>query len=277
MVLGAGRTASCKGQQLHRRLCRPQGLAAPNPLVKLYDFSGATGGPIQKDRIWFFVTARSQGSSSYIPVFYNQNAGNPNAWLYVPDRSHQAVNDKTWVNGSARLTMQLSPRNKLESVLGRAKRLQHLLGQVRKRRQLLQRALLARSATATAICFRCARSKRRTRSPLNNKILFEGGFGYFFSRWGGRAKDNPNTESLREDGRAVLGRLRGERQHSGPDYRSQTVESLQRRPQQERHDDVARVGVVCHRSTEPEVRLPGQPARRHPLGQSRPERRCAIA
>src|SRR5204863_2742675 len=38
------------------------GLAAPNPLVKLYDFSGATGGPIQKDRIWFFVTARSQGS-----------------------------------------------------------------------------------------------------------------------------------------------------------------------------------------------------------------------
>jgi hypothetical protein len=33
-------------------------------------------------------------------------------------------------------------------------------------------------------------------SPLNNKVLIEGGFGYFFSRWGGRAKEDPNTESL---------------------------------------------------------------------------------
>src|SRR5438046_2699969 len=103
----AGRTTNCRGRTTLPHF-RRKALAAPNPLIKLYDFSGAVGGPIQKDRIWFFTTARSQGSSSYIPVFYNQNAGNPNAWFYVPDRSRQAVNDKTWVNGSARLTMQLS-------------------------------------------------------------------------------------------------------------------------------------------------------------------------
>ena len=33
-------------------------------------------------------------------------------------------------------------------------------------------------------------------SPVNNKLLLEGGFGYFFSRWGGRAKEDPNTEAL---------------------------------------------------------------------------------
>ena len=33
-------------------------------------------------------------------------------------------------------------------------------------------------------------------SPFNNKLLLEGGFGYFFSRWGGRAKEDPNTEAL---------------------------------------------------------------------------------
>ena len=33
-------------------------------------------------------------------------------------------------------------------------------------------------------------------SPVNNKLLLEGGFGYFFSRWGGRAKEDPNTENL---------------------------------------------------------------------------------
>ena len=31
------------------------GLAAPNPLIKFYDFSGAVGGPIKKDKIWFFA------------------------------------------------------------------------------------------------------------------------------------------------------------------------------------------------------------------------------
>ena len=56
------------------------------------------GGPVRKDQIWFFTTARSQGSSSKIPVFYNKNEGNPNAWLYVPDTGRfRPLNDKTWV------------------------------------------------------------------------------------------------------------------------------------------------------------------------------------
>ena len=118
------------------------GLAAPNPLVKMYDFNGAVGGPVRKDQIWFFTTARSQGSSSKIPIFYNKNQGNPNAWLYVPDTSHQAVNDKTWVNGSARLTMQLSPRNKL-NLFWDEQNVCSISWAMRERRQLRERALLA--------------------------------------------------------------------------------------------------------------------------------------
>ena len=33
-------------------------------------------------------------------------------------------------------------------------------------------------------------------SPVSSRLLFEGGFGYFFSRWGGRAKENPNTNDF---------------------------------------------------------------------------------
>ena len=33
-------------------------------------------------------------------------------------------------------------------------------------------------------------------SPVNNKLLLEGGFGYFFSRWGGRDKENPDTSAM---------------------------------------------------------------------------------
>jgi hypothetical protein len=33
-------------------------------------------------------------------------------------------------------------------------------------------------------------------SPVNNKLLLEGGFGYFFSRWGGRAKQKIRTPEI---------------------------------------------------------------------------------
>src|SRR3954453_8564838 len=73
------------------------GLTAPNPLIKLYDFSGAVGGPIKADRLWFFTAARAQGDSRYISnMYYNRNAGNPTKWTYEPDLTRQAFNDKTW-------------------------------------------------------------------------------------------------------------------------------------------------------------------------------------
>ncbi len=41
--------------------------------------------PIKKDRLWFFGTARAQGTPAHTTnMNYNLNAGNPNAqWLYV--------------------------------------------------------------------------------------------------------------------------------------------------------------------------------------------------
>ena len=86
----------------------------PSPLIKSYDLNGAVGGPIVRDRLWFFGTARGQGNSAYITnMYYNLNAGNPNAWLYAPDLSRQAFNDKTWQNASGRITAQVTPRNKV--------------------------------------------------------------------------------------------------------------------------------------------------------------------
>ena len=65
---------------------RDAGLAAPTPFTKVYDLNGAFGGPIKKDRVWYFVNARTQGSTRTIAnVYYNQNAGDPTKWIYVPD------------------------------------------------------------------------------------------------------------------------------------------------------------------------------------------------
>ena len=89
------------------------GLRAPNALSRIWDTSLAVGGPISRDRLWFFAATRYQGNHRLVGgMFRNRNAGDLNAWTYVPDESHQAKADSTWKNVSARLTWQASPRNK---------------------------------------------------------------------------------------------------------------------------------------------------------------------
>jgi hypothetical protein len=93
---------------------RDAGLAAATPLTKVYDLNGAFGGPIKRDRVWYFVSARTQGSTRAIAsVYYNQNAGDATKWLYAPDLSRPAFSDRTWESVSGRVTWQATPRNKI--------------------------------------------------------------------------------------------------------------------------------------------------------------------
>ncbi len=93
---------------------KAQGLQAATPTNKVYDLNGAVGGPIRKDRIWYFANARTQGSTKIIAnIFYNQNAGNPAKWTYLPDLSQPQYTDRTWENGDVRITWQMTPRNKI--------------------------------------------------------------------------------------------------------------------------------------------------------------------
>jgi hypothetical protein len=70
---------------------RAAGLSTPGALIKQWDFTGGIGGPIVRDRIWYYATARDEGQHRTIPgIFPNLNAGNPNAWEYMPDTTRQA-------------------------------------------------------------------------------------------------------------------------------------------------------------------------------------------
>ena len=92
---------------------RQAGLRAPNALSRIWDTSLAIGGPISRDRLWYFAATRYQGNHRLVGgMFRNRNAGDVNAWTYVPDEGHQAKADSNWKNVSARLTWQASPRNK---------------------------------------------------------------------------------------------------------------------------------------------------------------------
>jgi len=93
---------------------REQGVSAATPLNKAYDVTGTFGGPILTDRLWYFVNGHVGGSTKESSnVYYNLNAGDPSNWLYAPDLARREYSDRTFDNGSARLTWQINQRNKL--------------------------------------------------------------------------------------------------------------------------------------------------------------------
>ena len=93
---------------------RTAGLTTPGALIKQWDFNLGIGGPIKKDRLWYyFATARDEGQYRSIPGIYpNLNAGDPTKFLYAPDTSRQAQGAESWQIGTIRLTLQASQRNK---------------------------------------------------------------------------------------------------------------------------------------------------------------------
>ncbi len=92
---------------------RQAGLSTPGTLIKQWDFTGGVGGPIIKDRIWFYATARDEGQWRSIPGIYpNLNAGKANAWEYLPDTSRQAQGAESFQILTQRFTIQATPKNK---------------------------------------------------------------------------------------------------------------------------------------------------------------------
>jgi hypothetical protein len=79
-----------------------------------YDFNPGGGGPIMRDRLWFFASGRIQQADFFVPgFFHNKNANNPNAFLFDPDTSRPAETLRNWTVLQARLTLQATPRNKI--------------------------------------------------------------------------------------------------------------------------------------------------------------------
>jgi hypothetical protein len=89
---------------------------ALQPIVSDHDVSGAYGGPIKRDRLWFYSVARDQGihkipgpSGQFWPNLQYGKWG----WNYQPDRSQEPVQYKNqWKNVNARITWQATQKNK---------------------------------------------------------------------------------------------------------------------------------------------------------------------
>src|SRR5215208_3428457 len=86
---------------------KARGLVTPGELLKVWDFNLGVGGPIVRDRLWFYSTARDEGSERSVPgMFANANAGDPTKWTYVADTSRPAVLAASYRIFTTRLTSQ---------------------------------------------------------------------------------------------------------------------------------------------------------------------------
>ncbi|HEV8394576.1 MAG TPA: TonB-dependent receptor [Vicinamibacterales bacterium] len=107
----AGNSAGMQGDNIDEDL-RALGLRTPLPVENAWELGGAVGGPMIRDRAFYFVSGRRQSLRRQIPgLYFNQNAGNPATLLYAADFTRPAYSDRTWENVAGRLTLQASPKH----------------------------------------------------------------------------------------------------------------------------------------------------------------------
>ena len=99
---------------------RSQGITTADSIKNIYDTSFAIGGPIKRDKLWFWSAYRFWGYEQIrTNTFYE---GNPNDFVFDPDPSRPGT--ETQENGSLdlRLTWQISPKNKISGYYNYAPR-----------------------------------------------------------------------------------------------------------------------------------------------------------
>jgi hypothetical protein len=209
----AGVTGGMVGSNYTQEL-RDRGLTTPGETRKVWDFNLGIGGPIAKDRLWYYLNVRDEGSERTVPgMFANQNAGDPTKWTYVADTSRPAVLAASYRITALRLTAQASPRNKLTVFWdqqrpcegGAAAGYTGSACRTSPNDFVYAGSTAAPTPSASALAapetagyrdYGNRVSQAKWTSPVNNRLLLEAGFGMYRSRYGGGQLPGLPTENL---------------------------------------------------------------------------------
>jgi hypothetical protein len=188
---------------------RDKGLSTPNSVNKLWEVNPGFGGPIQRDRVWFYWSARHAGAFENVPIFFNKNAGDPTKWTYEPDTTRPAANKNTIKDfSSVRLTWQATAKNKLAGTYDRT-----------------DICDCPRSVTATIAPEAAAQTYQHAKrtafggewtAPLTSRILLEAAFGSVSIYW-----PRPRTNPYLPPG--TVGMISAQEQSTGLNYRASTA------------------------------------------------------
>ena len=176
---------------------KARGVTVPAPVYRVYDFNIAAGGPIVRDKLWYYMSVREQGSrQNTLNTFYNKNAGNPNSFLYEPDLTKPAYSDRTWENYTPRITWQISQRNKITGSWDEQPVCRKCTGTT------------SLTGSPNFVWFSSPESdghgefspqrvqQVKWTSPVTSKLLLEAGFGTTYYEWGGKQLEDASTDDL---------------------------------------------------------------------------------
>ena len=82
---------------------RKAGLTSTGGVDEIYDLNVSLGGPIKRDKVWFFTSGRRWKTDSYIADAFNPNGS-------------MAIDDYLLYNITNRVTYQITPKNKLSGM-----------------------------------------------------------------------------------------------------------------------------------------------------------------
>ncbi len=193
-VFASGAGEWSQGSNLDDEL-RAFGIRDVPAIIKNWDTSFSLGGPIARDRLWFYTTLRTFGAHTDLAGLYdNGAAGDPNRWDYELDTSVRQRSAEDKKIGGVRLTAQVTPRNKVGFYYDYQKACQGgsyttAGGDCRGRGDdwVAVGAFGSRSPESTHIWDDRERIIQTSwSSPVTNQLLLEAGYSQFASRWGGQ-------------------------------------------------------------------------------------------
>jgi hypothetical protein len=167
---GAGVLQPCTRDELFGDLTfNPNNkLSNVNRIEKIFDFNPGGGGPIMKDKIWFYATYRYWGVTKTQAGSYAD--GDPNPYKYVANTSVPGVDDGHIRSIAGRVTAQLSQKDKISYYHDDQNKVRGHWG---------ISALIPPEATAiqaTPTSFVSVTKYTRTHT---NRLLFDAGFGVY--------------------------------------------------------------------------------------------------
>jgi hypothetical protein len=160
---------------------RDRGLKGTTKVKYIYDIAPTVGGPIKKDKLWFFLSWRRNVPKNYAANLYHDlNKNDPTKWTYNPDLTKQVVLGNTLPMAGLRLTWQANATNKFTGSFDYRDRCQcpNLIG--------------GGTAPEAAInfMFRPQHVAMVTwSSPITNKLLLEATAVDLIEGWGNRSAD----------------------------------------------------------------------------------------
>jgi len=154
---------------------RDRGLISASKVKSNFEVNPTFGGPLVRDRLWFFTSGRVSQVNNYIGgALRNANAGDPNSFTYAADPNFQGSRDSEWKSVNGRLTWQADSKNKLSVFMD-----------AQTRCSCIDTRALTSPESSANFEFPWKRLVTVTyTAPFTNRILIDAGFAHKPEDWG---------------------------------------------------------------------------------------------